>query len=574
MEIIRFKLTQDKFLNDTESLYCRLQNGAYIENKAISMPCGSIVSLDTYFNVLSIKYFKYAIMNNPQVEVKFIGDIDLEIRLRTQDVDKILAKQTFVADELTNECLSFDLNNEIVEGFIYIKVTSNASNTKFLGGGIRCDVTPKKCKLGVVICTFKREEYILKNLSEISKYFEQDKFAKERISVFIVDNGETLKRDILPKGNIFLIPNENTGGAGGFTRGLKEIIKDGTFTHFLFMDDDLYFDPIILSKTLVLISILKPEYENASIGGGMLVLDNPIVQHESGAFWDGIDIKSNANNVDVSSVEGLLENEREEKLDYNAWWYMCMPTSTVDEVGLPLEKMFIKGDDIEYGLRGIKTLIVVNGIGVWHENFEHKYAGVYEYFSKRNELIINARFPRGKGLMAVFKKYLKGVSRALVEQRYFMIDIIDMAYRDFLKGYDYIKKENFTQLLSKLNNWLPKQKSIKELESEIDIDIKEAYEKSLNVLNKKPKTFLQIITLNSYLLPKCTYKDWAIVEMVKPKASSFYKVKKCISYNSYTKSGFVTEIKKSKLFYGGWKIITMFFNLIIRFRRAQKSYRF
>ena len=98
---------------------------------------------------------------------------------------------------------------------------------------------------------------------------------------------------------------------------------------------------------------------------------------------------------------------------------------------MPLERIFIKGDDIEYGLRGIKTLIVINGIGVWHENFNYKYIGQYEYFSKRNELIVNSRFPRKKGLMANFIKYVKGVSKALVEQRYFTIDLIDRAYMDF-----------------------------------------------------------------------------------------------------------------------------------------------
>ncbi len=570
MEIMRFKLTKDESLNGVENLYYRLANGAYMESNEINMPTDSIVSLDTYFNVLSTKYFRYAVINNPQVEVKFIGDIDLEIRLKTENQDEILAKQNFTSAETTSKFLKFNLI-EICEGFIYIKIISNKQDTRFLGGRFTCDTIPRKINLGVVICTFKREKYVLDNLNKISQYFKAEKDLGEKLTVFVVDNGQTLEKDMLPKENIKLIPNENTGGAGGFTRGLKEIIKNGAFSHFLFMDDDLYFDPIVLLRTLTLLSILKPEYKDASIGGGMLILDNPTIQHESGGLWDGVNLKSNANNIDVSSVEGLLENEKIANLDYNAWWYMCMPTSTVYEVGLPLERIFIKGDDIEYGLRGIKTLIVVNGIGVWHENFEYKYAGIYEYFSKRNELIVNSRFPKGKGLMSNFIKYVRAVSRALVEQRYFAIDLIDRAYRDFLKGYDYIAQIDSVKLLTELNALLPKQISVEEFENQNNINIEEEFEKTLN---KNSKKFVQVITLNSYLLPKCTYQDVAVVEMVKPRPTSFYKVKKCISYNSYTQSVFVTEIKKTKLFYGGWKIVKMFFSLIFKFGKAKKSYQF
>lgn len=570
MEIIRFKLTKDASLNGTENLYYRLENGAYMKSNEINMPINSTVSLDTYFNVLSTKYFRYAIITNPQAEVKFIGDIDLEIRLKTEGKDELLAKRNFISKEIVSAFLNFSLS-EIVEGFIYIKIISNKQDTRFLGGGFTCDTIPRKINLGVVICTFKREKYVLDNLNKISQYFKTEKALKEKLTVFVVDNGKTLEKDILPKENVRLIPNENTGGAGGFTKGLKEIIKDGAFSHFLFMDDDLYFDPIILLRTLTLLSILRPEYEKSSIGGGMLILDNPTIQHESGGFWNGINLRSNANNVDVSTTNGLLENEKIVSLDYNAWWYMCMPISTVDDVGLPLERIFIKGDDIEYGLRGIKTLIVINGIGVWHENFNYKYIGQYEYFSKRNELIVNSRFPRKKGLMANFIKYVKGVSKALVEQRYFTIDLIDRAYMDFLKGYDYIAQIDSVKLLAEFKALFPQQIPVEEFESQNEINIKEEFEKTLN---KKPKTFIQVITLNSYLLPKCTYQDIAVVEMVKPRPISFYKVKKCISYNSYTQSVFVTEIKKTKIFYAIGKIIKMFFNLIFKFRKAKKSYRF
>lgn len=178
MEIIRFKLTKDASLNGTENLYYRLENGAYMKSNEINMPINSTVSLDTYFNVLSTKYFRYAIITNPQVEVKFIGDIDLEIRLKTEDKDELLAKRNFISKEIVSAFLNFSLS-EIVEGFIYIKIISNKQDTRFLGGGFICDTIPRKINLGVVICTFKREKYVLDNLNKISQYFKTEKALKE-----------------------------------------------------------------------------------------------------------------------------------------------------------------------------------------------------------------------------------------------------------------------------------------------------------------------------------------------------------------------------------------------------------
>ncbi|RAZ20198.1 glycosyltransferase family 2 protein, partial [Klebsiella oxytoca] len=62
-----------------------------------------------------------------------------------------------------------------------------------------------------------------------------------------------------------------------------------------------------------------------------------------------------------------------------------------DNLPLPI---FIRGDDLEYGLRNMKTLILMNGICVWHEPFENKYSSFLAYYVIRNRLIDNAyHFP-------------------------------------------------------------------------------------------------------------------------------------------------------------------------------------
>ena len=93
--------------------------------------------------------------------------------------------------------------------------------------------------------------------------------------------------------------------------------------------------------------------------------------------------------LELESCEACLLNEVEESAEYNAWWYCCFPLEIVTEENLPLP-LFIRGDDVEYGIRNMKQLILMNGICVWHEPFENKYSSFLEYYIIRNQLITNA----------------------------------------------------------------------------------------------------------------------------------------------------------------------------------------
>lgn len=48
-----------------------------------------------------------------------------------------------------------------------------------------------------------------------------------------------------------------------------------------------------------------------------------------------------------------------------------MPIRRIREIGYPLP-IFVKGDDMEYGIRNHKEVMHMNGIGVWHQSFQEK----------------------------------------------------------------------------------------------------------------------------------------------------------------------------------------------------------
>lgn len=90
-------------------------------------------------------------------------------------------------------------------------------------------------KIALNICTFQREEFIHRNLSllQASDFFNPDNPQYYgRLHIFVVDNGSSLQLPESPY--VHCIYNRNTGGSGGFQRGIEEIRKRNEgFTHVI-----------------------------------------------------------------------------------------------------------------------------------------------------------------------------------------------------------------------------------------------------------------------------------------------------------------------------------------------------
>lgn len=195
----------------------------------------------------------------------------------------------------------------------------------------------------------------------------------------------------------------------------------------------------------MILSLIKSEYREAFIGGAMLSLNQPYLQTESGAVWNGGKIKQLKNNLDMRQCECCLYNEREEKADYNAWWFCCFPISIVNSDNLPLP-IFIRMDDIEYGLRNMRQLISMNGICVWHESFENKYAPYLEYYIARNQLITNAFHCKWYGTGHLIKKMLGKCVQEIKVCQYKRADLYLQGILDFLKGPEWLAAQDGEKL--------------------------------------------------------------------------------------------------------------------------------
>ncbi len=290
-----------------------------------------------------------------------------------------------------------------------------------------------KIKLAVVYTTYQREEEIQKNLAAIESLHNPN------IYTYVVDNAGTLK--LKNSDSHTLISNRNTGGAGGFARGMMEIAKDldkRKYTHFLLMDDDTLLDPRILIRTMRFLSLLKEEYRGAILGGAMLDRERTNLQVESGAVRNGIDVVGYGYGMDLGDPVQCMVNDLPRKEEYNAWWYCVMPIDLLRDDNYPLP-LFYQWDDVDYGIRNRRPLILMNGVCVWHEAFETKQSDVRLYYSIRNPMIVDASHEGSMGKKRLKKRLFTKICYQLILYRYSGAEMILKGIEDFLRGPEWLR---------------------------------------------------------------------------------------------------------------------------------------
>lgn len=344
---------------------------------------GSVKDYFTYFNSFPLQQWRrYTTIQEITVRIEIRGNANIIFyyaekgsfrELYRQDAigDGIFCK-TFNADQLPGDIIGFrvvllDADSSVVSGAYYGRFSYWHAQ-----------------RIGVGICTYRREDYVMRTLKVLNEFAQEHSW----IRGLVVDNGRTLQPN--HDTNFRIVPNRNFGGSGGFARAMIEYVSSDDVDYVLLMDDDIVIEPSVLERSYALLSGLKQEYRQCFLGGAMLSLEHPTIQYENTAYWDNIKLHAYGRNLDLSVRENLVSNleiEQKERT-YAAWWYCCMPLERIKQNGYPLP-LFIKGDDMEYGLRNKREILFMNGIGVWHEAFGKKDSLYTRYFTSRNMFILN-----------------------------------------------------------------------------------------------------------------------------------------------------------------------------------------
>ena len=296
--------------------------------------------------------------------------------------------------------------------------------------------------------TFKKEAFIERNIGLVKEQIVEsaDPIAKH-FHMYVMDNGRTLDAEKLTSDRITVIPNDNVGGAGGFTRGMITAMEqDPKATNILLMDDDVAVSPESIKRTYNLLRILKEEHREDMVSGAMLNYEVGEDQWEDiGNMTPQGTFAGCKPGMRLTLFEDLIYNEMftptkwQRNNMYAAWWYCCIPISVIEKNGLPLP-VFVRCDDAEYGIRCKTGFITMNSLCVWHMSFFERYnAAVERYQTTRNTMIAQATC--GMAPDADFMKELhNNIRLELKKFGYANAELCLDAFEDFLKGPEFIKK--------------------------------------------------------------------------------------------------------------------------------------
>lgn len=323
----------------------------------------------------------------------------------------------------------------------------------------------RKVNIGIDICTYKREGYVFQNLRRLfENIFTQPELEVSHHShIFLIDNGRSLcngrrvnELAAKMKDKIDIIQNMNAGGAGGFTRGMIEIMnrkeKEG-YSHVLLMDDDAIIQPDLLVRLYGFLTVLKEEWKDMTVGGTLLRQENQRYSFSAGEWWEkGKTTPNQYYNFDLTYYESgvdhfVLEAANEHKL-YSGWWCCCYSLNVVREDNLPFQ-FFVHHDDIEYGIRNRDVGITfLNGICVWHRDVRGAMPGIMSYYDMRNFLI--EMVLQKNSLFLIMKHTIRKMAGMLLRYRYKDTKLTCEGVLDFLKGPKWIWELNPEEMNTEL----------------------------------------------------------------------------------------------------------------------------
>ncbi|WP_139103191.1 glycosyltransferase family 2 protein [Pararhodobacter sp. CCB-MM2] len=302
--------------------------------------------------------------------------------------------------------------------------------------------------LGISITTYNKPEYLAETLAGL----RASPPAKAGLfDLLVVNNGDPVAAPGATE-----VMRDNIGGTGGFLTAFAHFRAAG-HRHFVIMDDDIVLGPDLPQRLYALHCLSEGQH----IGTLAEILNTPARRiKEQGADVDRDRVLGlNLHNEDLlldGADRGQLYAPR--LVDYSGWWTLMVD---IDAAGpLPPESLFIKRDDISFGLEsgaaGCPTLVPP------HLHLAHSEVGnpIYLYFDIRNDLIMRAQSDLP---LEISSGSLRQIAQNALVRLQIDRQIMGIrAMRDFMKGPEHIAALKPAEVLKELRSLVSKGEVIDE----------------------------------------------------------------------------------------------------------------
>ncbi|WP_294157971.1 glycosyltransferase [uncultured Selenomonas sp.] len=566
---------------DETAMYYRACGDVVLEGSALHFAKHASCSFDTYFNAFSLNKWKaYTGIDRLSLHVRVAGTFELKIYAAEWYRDRI-QRSCIYAEAVTSDG-GEDIVLPITElswENISFSLRALTDDAVLCGGGFVTEIDERRLRpveIDLVMCTFHREAYVTRNIRLLKEQFFGNPAynGTEHYRIKIVDNGQTLPPSAtLGDDRIRLYPNMNVGGSGGYARGMMESLYEGRATHILFMDDDVVVQVEALERTYNLLSLLKEEYQDRFLAGGMLRLDQPNFQHAAGEFVQGHDTFAVKGGTDLDDYKNVVYNEKFEHAhrEYSGWWFCCMPCTIARLDNLPYP-FFVRYDDIEYSLRNIDRLITLNGISVWHAAFDRKYSALMEvYYVFRNQMVV-ILLQRLVGRKAFLKFFTRRFARQIFRYDYPAAELLLDGVENVLQGPDFFMHTDTVRDLKEHGAKQIKTRPLSEFTGETINH--GAFRASLgNVGERKLTKWLRFLTLNGHFLPDGCFRPQNYAEYGgNANSKQFFRYRRVLACDPNFEEGVLLDIDRGKCFKALWRWGKDFLRIALGWKRLEKQY--
>ncbi|TDK50891.1 glycosyltransferase family 2 protein [Antarcticimicrobium luteum] len=417
-------------------LYVRLSGPAGLSERRheLRFAVGGRALFDTWFNLFNIgKWRQQCGLRDLRLALEGEGRFELAVMLAfphrsweriCNDVITLDPEAPFVLD------LSPLLDLEAGQGVIFFELIA-LEEGRLSGAQWQTAEAPRRTpELMLSITTFRREAAVERTVRRFETYIAASPL-RDHIRLTVVDNGQSV--EIPESSHVTVIPNENLGGAGGFSRGLLAA-RDSGASHCLFMDDDASVHMESLDRTWRMLAYATDPA--TAVAGAMINASHRWAIWENGALFDsrclpqhmGTDLRNTGQSF---AMEFDTTGPAPDKL-YGGWWYFAFPVDRVAHQPFPF---FVRGDDVSFSLVHEFNIVRLNGVVSFQDSFTDKESPLTWYLDLRSHMAHHLSLPEMEiGALRTLKIAVWFFLRNLPRMHYETLAAINLALADVMKG--------------------------------------------------------------------------------------------------------------------------------------------
>jgi glycosyltransferase involved in cell wall biosynthesis len=572
----RFVFPSTTLCSDVD-LYFHLTGGAQclFTSRQLEFSRDGEALCDTYFNSFSIGKWK---------RHSFIDSLVFRVRLQGRFIIRFAENRPYASARIVHEvvlesatptwhevALPYD---RLANGTLFARFTCTSDTGVLSDACFATHTAPRLTpRVAIIITTFNRRDYVHANLVRLQDAMDNDPALRERLHVVLVDNASNL--DLESSDSLTYLKNANLGGAGGFSRGLLHVRELGGFTHVLFMDDDISFDVESVCRAIAFSAYARDPA--LCVAGAMFVESDSHVQFDAGASFifdhPTHQLEVFGRFLDMRRWDNVMWNDAFDRpIRYGAWWFFLFP---VELSGADLAfPVFVRGDDILFSYMYAKNIVSLNGVCVWHTEFDYKDSATTLYYNLRNwEVVRSVAGPADLKVWSALFHFAWVTLRENLTYRYGTAEYRIRGMRDFLRGPEWWEHEMDVPVL---NAELRKgdEEAARALSFDAQRTCTDYYGKGYS--GSKLRMLVQLLTLNGHLLPLALFQRGGARRWLPLQRRGFagvFRQPEVVYWYEPTGEGFVARHSKARFFRNLRGLAATALELLRRYPEVRDAYR-